>query len=117
MHAINAPQFNLAPAWGTMNRVAINIQVQVFFDHQLSLFSGNYLGVGLLGQVLMYAYFSKKPQDVFQSGCTISNLPAMHKSCGLPSSPAFGVVKDFNFIYSIKYYPVHCVFYLHFPED
>lgn len=101
MHAIDVPQFNLALAWGTMNRVAINIQVQVFVDHQLSLISGNYSGVGLLGQVLMYAYFSKKPQDVFQSGCTISNLPAMHKSCSLPSSPALGVVKDFSVSHSI----------------
>ena len=29
--------------WGTMNRVAINIQGQVFVDLQLSIFSGNYL--------------------------------------------------------------------------
>lgn len=110
-HSSTDGQMGCLISLAIMNKIAINIPLQVFWDHFFNFSSVNEWNCWIRGHV--YIYFSKKLSDLFLSNWKPQFPTTTYEnSCYYTSLPTFTVVNLLNFGNCTS-----CNLNLHFLDD
>ena len=104
-----------------MNNAAMNIHVQVLYEHKFSFLLGGYLGMKLLGHMLTQCFTFWGPAKLFYTEAAPFILHFYHQYMRVP---LFSYLHQCQLFYIYKTYShlnryevvSHCGFHLHFPN-